>query len=105
MTQRSGKTEPRAAPSCEKQAVNNVCVLSILYSNWLRQGHGAGCRSQPSFPKPFAQSLGLSKGPSCKLGCRVAPPTMETSGLAAAVRIAWGEGTTWQRSIQVLEGL
>lgn len=80
MTQRSGKTEPRAAPSCEKQAVNNVCVLSILYSNWLRQGHGAGCRSQPSFPKPFAQSLGLSKGPSCKLGCRVAPPPWRLLG-------------------------
>lgn len=80
MTQRSGKTEPRAAPSCEKQAVNNVCVLSILYSNWLRLGHGAGCRSQPAFPKPFSQSLGLRKGPGCKRGRTSCPPPWRRLG-------------------------
>lgn len=81
-----------------------MCMLSILYSNWLRQGHGAGCVASLPFQSLSLKSLGLSKGPSCKWGCTSCPLPW-TSGLAAAVWIAWGEGTTWQRSIQVLEGL
>lgn len=38
-------------------------------------------------------------------GLHESPCTVENSGLAAAVQIAWDEGTTWQRSIRVLEGL
>lgn len=79
-----------------------MCVVH-LYSEWLRRGRGAGCRSWPAFPKPFSQSLGLSKqGASCKQGCTRCPALWR---LSAAVQIAWDEGTTWQRRIRVLEGL
>lgn len=81
-----------------------MCVLSILYSNWPRPGHGTGCGSQLAFLKPFLVHRAEQRS-QLQTGVQEAPCTAKTSVSAAAVLIAWEKGTTWQRSIQVLEGL